>query len=183
MRVLTTEGNTFYSHKLNKQSVWIIPEEIKSAVDELQTEERRRQETKLEKSTQDANSANSKRKAQTSLDGDEAAVNKRVKLEDDDDDDDDGDDDEESEEDWQRQAAAQLAAEAEEERKRVEAEAEKEKEAETQRARAAAEIIMPQKVDLSVEEGKALFKVSSIFRSSDSQKFDQGVDSVEREGH
>ena len=156
LRVITSEGNTFYSHKLRKESVWVIPEEIKSAVEGLQTEERRQQ------LTQDSLSVDSKRKAEIPLVGDETVVNKRVKFNDDDDDDDDRDNDEDTSEDgdWQRQAAEQLATEAEEERKRVEAEMEKEKEQEVQRVRAAAEIIMPQKVDLSIEEGKALFKVS-----------------------
>ena len=160
LRVITSEGHTFYSHKLKKESVWVIPEEIRSAVEGLQTEERRQQVT------EDSISVNSKkkRKAEIPLVGDETVVNKKAKINDDDgDDEDDGDNDEETSEDgdWQRQAAEQLAAEAEEEeRKRVEAEMEKEKNEEVQRVRAAAEIIMPQKVDLSIEEGKALFKVS-----------------------
>lgn len=153
LRVITSEGNTFYFHKLRKESVWAIPEEIRSAVEGLQTEE-------LQQPTQDSISVNSKRKAEISQFGDETAVNKRAKINDDEDD--DGDNDEETSEDgdWQQKAAEQLAIEAEEERKRVEAEMEKEKEEEVQRVRAAAEIIMPQKVDLSIEEGKALFKVS-----------------------
>jgi hypothetical protein len=153
LRVITSEGNTFYSHKLKKESVWTIPEEIRSAVEVLQTEERRQP-------MQDAVSVNSKRKAEISLVGDETVVNKRAKINDDDDDDGDNDGETSEDEDWQRQAVEQLAAEAEEERKRVEAEMEKEREEEVQRVRAAAEIIMPQKVDLSIEEGKALFKVS-----------------------
>jgi hypothetical protein len=154
LRVITSEGNTFYFHKLRKESVWTIPNEIRSAVEGLQIEERRQQ------ATQDSISVNSKRKADIPLVGDEIAVNKRAKINDDD----DGDIDEDTSEDgdWQRQAAEQLATEAEEERKRVEAEMQKEKEEEVQRVRAAAEIIMPQKVDLSIEEGKALFKVSLI---------------------
>lgn len=147
LRVITTEGNTFYSHKLRKESVWVIPEEIRSQVEGLQTEERRQQDN-----------VNSKRKAEVSLDGD---INKKAKVDDDEDDEDETSEDE----DWQRQAAEQLAAEAEAEgeRKRVEAEMEKERDLEVQRTRAAAEIIMPQKVDLSIEEGKALFKVSLVF--------------------
>ena len=160
LRVITSEGNIFYSHKIRKESVWAIPEEIRSAVEGLQTEERRQQLTQ-----EDTISVNSKRKAEILLDSDETLVNKRAKVKDDDEeDDDDGDNDKDisEDEDWQRQAAEQLATEAEEERKRVEAEMEKEKEVEVQRVRVAAEIIMPQKVDLSIEEGKALFKVSLI---------------------
>ena len=172
LRVITSEGNTFYSHKLRKESVWAIPEEIRSAVEGLQTEERGQQPT------QDSISVNSKRKVELPLVGDETVVNKRARINDDDDD----DDEETSEDDWQRQAAEQLATEAEEERKRVEVEMEKEKEEEVQRVRAAAEIIMPQKVDLSIEEGKALFKVSPCSLIN-SQKSDQDLDSIKREGH
>lgn len=82
------------------------------------------------------------------------------------------DEEEDEEEEWQREAAAQLAAEAEEERQRQEEqrkreEAEKQQqrelEAEAQHAQATRSINMPTKVDLSIEEAKALFKVS-IFR-------------------
>ena len=165
MRIITTEGNTFYSHKLRKESVWVIPEEIRYAVEGLQTEERRQQDatsSKSEEPIQDTISVNSKRKAESLLAGNEAAVNKRAKVEDVEDDE-DGDTSEE--EDWQRQAAEQLAAEAEEERERMEAEMEKERELELQRTQTAAEIVIPQKVDLSIEEGRALFKVLHFLNS------------------
>lgn len=161
LRIITTEGNTFYSHKVRKESVWVIPEEIRSAVEGLQIEERRQQDianSKSEEPTQGTISVNSKRKAEIPLAGDEDVATKRAKVEDDDEEEETSED-----EDWQRQAAEQLAAEAEEERKRVEAETAKERELEAQRTRAAAEIIMPQRVDLSIEEGKALFKVSLAF--------------------
>jgi hypothetical protein len=177
LRVITTEGNTFYSHKLRKESVWVIPEEIRSAVEALQSEERRQRDTansKSEEPTHDTISVNSKRKADISLVSDEVVINKRAKVEDDDEDNEDNDEETSEDEDWQRQAAEQLVAEAEEERKRVEAEMEKERELEVQRTRAAAEIIMPHKVDLSIEEGKALFKVSLTLPMIDSQNFDLG---------
>lgn len=63
------------------------------------------------------------------------------------------------EEEWQSTAAEQLSAEAEEIRKRKEEEQQKQ---DLQEAFAANEIVMPRTVDLSVEEGKALFKVCII---------------------
>ena len=69
-----------------------------------------------------------------------------------------------AQEDWQKEAAAQLAAEAEEEerhkeeeKKQKEEEARKLKEAEKQKG--APQLNMPDRVDLSIDEAKALFKV------------------------
>ena len=67
--------------------------------------------------------------------------------------------DDEEEEEWQREAAQQLAAEAEEEKERAKERA-KEAELEAHKMREAIEAAIPQRVDLSIEEGKALFKVS-----------------------
>ena len=39
LRVITTEGNTFYTHTGEKRSVWTVPEEIKEAVEQLEREE------------------------------------------------------------------------------------------------------------------------------------------------
>ena len=39
IRVKTTQGNTFYSHKTEKRSVWTTPDEIKEAVEALEKEE------------------------------------------------------------------------------------------------------------------------------------------------
>lgn len=104
----------------------------------------------------------------------ELVMAKKAKVDNDgkDETDSDGDEDEDEddeEEEWQREAAAQLAAEAEEERQRqeeqkkreeVEEQKQKELEAEAQRAQATRSINMPTKVDLSIDEAKALFKVS-----------------------
>ena len=66
---------------------------------------------------------------------------------------------------WQREAAAQLAAEAEadERRKKEEEEERKREEAEELNRKAKEKgsltINMPARVDLSIEEAKALFKV------------------------
>ncbi|KAF8165360.1 Hsp90 protein-domain-containing protein [Crassisporium funariophilum] len=174
LRVTTTEGNIFYSHKLKKESVWVVPEELKAALETLQAEELRHQ------ATANTNSANtnrqhpsengqtvSKRKAEDIAHVDELAATKKAKVEEEEDGDSE-EEEEEEEEDWQRDAAEQLAAEATQERERVEMERERENELkllELQQTSPAAAIIMPQKVDLSIEEGKALFK--TLLREKD----------------
>ncbi|KZT41872.1 hypothetical protein SISSUDRAFT_981034 [Sistotremastrum suecicum HHB10207 ss-3] len=40
LRVQTTEGNTFYTNTVQKQSVWTVPEDVKDAVDALERQER-----------------------------------------------------------------------------------------------------------------------------------------------
>jgi hypothetical protein len=192
IRVITTEGNTFYTHKEKKQSVWTVPEEIKAAVSQLEREEVEKkafeQREAQRKQAEAAAQAEVERLAELErikaevevmvkkrpnedMPVDEVTVSKKPRVEDASDDD-DGDDGEESEEEeWQREAAAQLAAEAEEERKRQE---EEQKQAEEEARRAAEEaeeakrkqINMPNRVDISIEEGKALFKVRSSHYSS-----------------
>ena len=40
IRVKTTQGNTFYSHKAENRNVWVIPDEIKEAAETLEVAER-----------------------------------------------------------------------------------------------------------------------------------------------
>jgi len=157
LRVTTTEGNIFYSHKIKKESVWVVPDELKDALEAFQAQEE--QQASSAKATKAPKSSEAKRKAEEPVPVDEIVVSKKARVEDEPEEDDVEDSESEEEEEWQREAAEQLAAEAEEERKRVEEEEKREVEMETKRARAAAEIVMPQRVDLSIEEGKALFKV------------------------
>ncbi|KAJ7179213.1 Hsp90 protein-domain-containing protein [Mycena filopes] len=165
LRIKTTEGNIFYSHKVKKESIWHIPEEIAAAVEALEKDER-------EKAAEAASSPEIsreidrvknevaeavKRKAEDPIPVDEVVITKKFKT-----DDVDEESDESEEEDWQQEAAAQLAAEAEEEKLRLEAEDKRLKEeadAENQKL-LAAQLNMPKRVDLSVEEAKALFKAS-----------------------
>jgi hypothetical protein len=174
--VKTTEGNIFYSHKLKKESIWTVPDEIRDAVEKLEHEELEKQR----QSTQDVATvaeeearkaeremslevervkgevqAMVKRKADERVPVDEVIRTKKARVEEDSESDD-------YEEEWQREAAAQLAAEAEVEKKRLEEleQARKEAEEELQRLRAA-QINMPERVDLSLDEAKALFKVSA----------------------
>lgn len=173
LRVVTTEGNTFYTHKVKKESVWTVPDEIKDAVANLEKEEaekairdeiEKEQETKImeqgrlvevERIKAEVQEA-MKRKAEDAP-VDEVVISKKARAEDEKEE--DSEEESEEEEEWQHEAAAQLAAEAEEERKRVEEE-EKRKEQEEEAAKVKVkEHPMPERVDLSIEEAKALFKV------------------------
>jgi hypothetical protein len=184
LRVTTNQGNVFYTNKAKKESVWTIPDEIKDAVEllnkqeenddqiragEQAQEETRRdveieQEREIERVRMELQEA-VKRKAEDISQSDEIVISKKPRVEDQvgdkvDEADDTDDGEESEEEDWQREAAAQLAKEAEEEEQRQREEDEKAKSEEAQRAKESApQITMPDRVDLSIEEGKALFKV------------------------
>ncbi|KAG1892466.1 Hsp90 protein-domain-containing protein [Suillus subluteus] len=199
LRVTTTEGNIFYSHKAKKQSVWTVPEEIKDAVEaferaeEHQEVQKQQQEIK-EKDIQKLGFEEEqelkriktemqglvKRKAEEPQPLDEVVISKKARVEEEEEgeeegegegeDDDDDDDESEEEEEWQREAAAQLAAEAEEEKKRLEEEARLAQEAEDTETKKMQEnersqLNMPDRVDLSIEEAKALFK--TLLREKD----------------
>lgn len=182
LRVLTTEGNTFYTHTADKRSVWTVPEEIKDAVEQLEREEtlqkakaaeeagarlEEEQAREVERLQSEVKEMIGKRKAEGPVPVDEVMVTKRAKVEEEEEDEEDEDDDDEDseEEEWQKEAAAQLAAEAEEhermkeeEKKQQEEEAQQLKEAEKQKG--VSQLNMPERVDLSPDEAKALFKVS-----------------------
>ncbi|KAJ6613474.1 peptide-binding protein [Mycena sp. CBHHK59/15] len=177
LRVKTTEGNIFYSHKVKKESIWHIPDEIKTAVELLEQQENERGvETSMRDSPVEVEVAREieriksevtdavKRKAEEPVPVDEVIIAKRTKTDTEEVD----DESEESEEEgWQQEAAAQLAAEAEVEKKRAEDEAKRlkdEAEVEIQRL-LAAQLNMPKRVDLSIEEAKALFK--TLLREKD----------------
>lgn len=178
MRVKTTEGNVFYTHKAKKASVWTVPEEIQEAVELLEQEEEQ-QAVKAEEDSKIAREGAAKRLEDEQLQEVEriraevqdmvkrkaeddpvptAAVTKKQKIEKEE------DSDESEEEDWQREAAAQLALEAEieaERRKKEEEEQKASEEAEVKRLKEM-QINMPARVDLSIEEAKALFKVTFL---------------------
>ena len=166
IRVTTTDGNVFYSHKPTKKSVWTVPDELKAALEAFQAQELKASQPAEPKPKLKAAST-SKRKAEEAIPVDEVVISKKTKVEegegeegeDEDEEEEDEEDDDEEEEEWQREAAQQLAAEAEEEKERAKERA-KEAELEAQKMREAIEAAIPQRVDLSIEEGKALFKVS-----------------------
>jgi hypothetical protein len=179
LRVKTNQGNVFYTNKAKKESVWTIPEEIKDAVELLNKQEeddkshagkQAQEETRKDVDAEQEREIERvrmelqelvKRKAEDISPPDEIVISKKPRVEDQVDEADDTDEGEESEEeDWQREAAAQLAKEAEAEEQRQREEDEKAKAEEARRAKESApQITMPDRVDLSIEEGKALFKV------------------------
>jgi hypothetical protein len=185
LRVTTNEGNTFYSHKVKKESVWTVPPEIREAVDALERieQEQKQQELADAIAKEQAEAAKVeqerlmeiervknevhelvKRKAEDAVPLDEVVISKKAKVragENEEDKEDAQESDDSEEEEWQREAAAQLAAEAEE-KKLEEAEAAKmaaAAAAEAQKAKEAQQLNMPTRVDLSLDEAKALFKV------------------------
>jgi len=114
-----------------------------------------------------------KRKADEETPLDEIVVSKKVKKESDE------DSEEEEEEEWQREAAAQLAAEAAEEcRRQEEKEEDQRQKEETKTVQNV--INMPTKVDLSIDEAKALFKVQAA-RSVRSLRLTELLQSLLRE--
>lgn len=177
LRVKTTEGNVFYSHKVRRESVWIVPDEIKEALEQLEQDERHKEElSKTKKERGIENGAPAKRKAEDPISVDEVVITKKSRTDADLSDEEDEEDtsDEDEDEEWQLEAAEQLAKEAEElkrkgdEQRRIE-----EMEAEQDSRKKDQEIENnqrtqsgqhgPARVDLSIEEAKALFKVSVPF--------------------
>lgn len=182
LRVRTTEGNVFYSHKVKKESIWTVPDEIKDLVDELEHKEREVQdkvwegsggahrpgpigaeqeevEEEIQRVKADVQEL-VKRKAEDASLFQQAVSVKKLKLEDNEE---AQDSDGSEEEDWQREAAAQLAEEARAERKKREEDEARQKAAEEEdrlkMAQLALQLNIPDRVDLSLEEAKALFKV------------------------
>lgn len=174
LRVKTTEGNVFYSHKARKESVWTVPDEIKDALGQLELDERRKEESRTKKGHMDkseqgtGNGETAKRKAEEPIPVDEVVITKKSRTDVDFSDDEDEEDTSEDEEDenWQLVAADQLAKEADEQRHIGEAEDSRSKEDQVTESNQQAQSeqhkqsIVPAKVDLSIEEAKALFKVS-----------------------
>jgi hypothetical protein len=156
LRVTTNEGNVFYSHKVKKESVWVIPEDLKTALEALQDEERKNEENLTLAPPIVQLPQGGKRKAMDVQPSEGVVLNKKARGEEEEESSEE-EEEEEEEEGWQREAAKQLATEAEEERIRT-LEREKEAELEAQQIR---EQAIPQRTDLSIEEGKALFKVSA----------------------
>jgi hypothetical protein len=183
LRVTTNQGNVFYTNKAKKQSVWTVPDEIKDAVELLKKQEEdksREGEQYQEKTLRDAEAEQEreiervrmevqevvKRKAEDVSPSDDVVISKKPRVEDQDEDKADvaestNGEQESEDEEWQREAAAQLAKEAEEEKRRQE---EIENAEGAQKAKESLpQLPIPDRVDLSIEEGKALFKVCSQF--------------------
>jgi transcription elongation regulator 1 len=174
IRVKTTQGNTFYSNKATKASLWTTPDNIRDAVRELEeaeaaeaaaTERARTQATvdaEVARIKGELQEAVTKRKA-GDLPASEVKAAKKPKVASAEADDDDDDSEEGEEEEWQKEAIAQLAAEAEAEKQRQEEERTR-KEQEAKRAKdeledKARKLGIPSRSDLSVDEAKAFFRV------------------------
>ena len=185
LRVTTNQGNVFYTNKSKKESVWVIPDEIKDAVqllnkkeedDKVQAEKELQEKAQRDAVTEQEREIERirmevqevvKRKAEDVSPSGESIISKKPRMRDqveDEPEDGEGTEDDQ-EEDWQREAAAQLAKEAEEEKRRQQDEA-KALEAAQKAKEGAPQILMPDHVDLSIEEGKALFKVCSMSQFS-----------------
>ncbi|KAF8559124.1 HSP90-domain-containing protein [Imleria badia] len=199
LQVTTTEGNTFYTHKGRKESVWVVPEEIKEALEELERAEaheverarheqqekeegamkiEREMEEEVDRIKAEVRGLVKRRKRDELEPLDEVVITKKVRVEEDggeegelgenENEEEDEESESEAEEDWEKEAAAQLAAEEEEEQKEREEEAKRVKEAEEAEATGAQEkqpLNMPDRVDLSLDEAKALFK--TLLREKD----------------
>lgn len=195
LRVTTTEGNVFYSNKVTKQSSWTVPPEIAEAVAILE-----RQEQVSTQPAAPAHNESGKGKAKAGKEGKrkrdeeqivplDELVLKKAKIDGEEEEEDTSSEEEsdDEEEEWQREAAEQLAREAEEERIRQEEEAKRKEEEERkakeeeEKAKSMPKLNMPERVELSLEEGKALFKVllSYCFRVPT----DLSIDSAAREGY
>ncbi|KAG7096976.1 hypothetical protein E1B28_004372 [Marasmius oreades] len=186
LRVRTTEGRIFYTHKTKKESVWTVPEEIKDALAQFEKEENEKTEQLASAQGQSAQKANAeemkevervksqlqeivKRKAEGAPLEEKMAKKAKAKATpDEEEEESDDEEEEEEEEEWQREAVAQLAAEAEAV-KRAEEEAKcqqeearrKEREEQIKKAKELREYAS----QYSPEEARAIFK--TLLREND----------------
>ncbi|WVQ72531.1 hypothetical protein IAR50_002088 [Cryptococcus sp. DSM 104548] len=185
LRVTTNEGNVFYFEKEAKRSEWTVPEEIKDAVAALEAQEeakradeKMQEDEKLDKERveklkeleriraeveeekrrkREEREGEKKRKAEEG--GDEAGREKKTKIEDDDEKA-DGPEDEMDEEAWMKAVAAEFAEKDATDKKNQDDEEERAKNAEEEAAKKV--FAVPEKVNVSIEEGRALFKALLI---------------------
>ncbi|KLT39845.1 hypothetical protein CC85DRAFT_297775 [Cutaneotrichosporon oleaginosum] len=175
MRITTNEGNTFYFEKENKRSEWTVPEEIAEAVAALEAseaEERKRkaEEARLERLREQERvraeiAEERKRKAEEKKRKAQPAEGPAAKKAKPDEEsgvvDDDGAPEVEDEEEWKRAVAAEFDTQ---DRQKAAAAAREEGEAEKGAEEAAKKVFaVPEKVQVSAEEGRALFKEISPF--------------------
>lgn len=194
LRVKTTEDNIFYTHKGLKESFWVVPDEIRAAVEALKSIEsqtaeesqvqqqdhmqsseaervRQEQAIEVERIKTEVQGALKRRAEEPTLLQD-VVKTKKLRSEEQQNresaDEYTGDEEHESEEEWQREATAELLAEAEAEKLlKEEARPEQEKEeAEAMKIGNNRQLNIPDRVDLSLEEAKALFKVRTTSLSS-----------------
>lgn len=195
LRVKTTEGNIFWTHKERKESVWEVPEEIKELAEEMGRDEKEKEAREAEAGVQqtleeharvsdetkrkereevervmeevkDAVAAG-KRKAVATAEGDMWSAHKKSRVEEEPDEPDEG---------WQREIADEMVAEGEGEADDIKTQPPQEAN-DTENSRPSDEtpqdasatpdapssaqpfFKVPDRVDLSIDEAKALFKV------------------------
>ena len=172
LRVRTTEGNVFYSHKVRKESTWTIPEEIKEQVERLDEERRQREEqAMIELKSKERREQSEemeierikhevqelvKRKAAPV---EEVIVMKKPRIGDDVSEDESDEDASDEEVERQGEATEEPAADAQEQKRLEEVKGDGEKINVTNEG--PLPLPMPDRVNLSIEEAKALFKVSA----------------------
>lgn len=182
VRVTTSEGNVFYFETESKKSEWTIPDEIKdevAAMEKAEQEEKAREESEKKAKEESERlerlrereriraeveeERNRKRKERETQEGDqvtqigeESGRDKKVaKIEKEDGDHEpEGEDDEEE---WKRAVAAEFAEQDAAAKAKDEEEQERNTKAEEEAARKV--FAAPGKVNVSVAEGRALFKV------------------------
>ena len=165
LKVTTNMGNIFWTHTGRKESVWTVPDEIKDMVEQMEREEREKIQQQMEAEVAAvAESRNSKRKAEEKEHESRGKVKKPKTeespkpeppknkapapgiVED--------QPEEDEDEAWERQMAEEMAMDEEAQATPEPAPPKMTK------AEAAKQIFdVPAKVDISLEEGKALFKV------------------------
>ncbi|KAK4683836.1 transcription elongation regulator 1, partial [Tremellales sp. Uapishka_1] len=159
-RVTTNEGNTFYFEKESKRSEWSVPDEIRDAVEtfdrgvkeeeERKEKERREEELReLERIRLEVQEETKKRKIENAVEEREKKIAKTEQeaL---------GPADEEDEEAWMKAVAAEFKDVDQE--KKDEKKKEKEDRLRAEEEAAKQVFAVPDKVNVSVEEGRALFK-------------------------
>lgn len=185
MRIRTNEGNVFYFEKETKRSEWTVPEEIAEAVaaleateaaerkakadearlERMREQERVRLEIAEERKRKAEAAAERKRKAADGAEGAPGAKKPKAKDKDDGADEasgvveDDGEEEEmHNDEDWKRAVVAEFDAK---DRQKAAADAAADGEAVKGAEEAVKKVFsVPEKVQVSAEEGRALFKVS-----------------------
>ncbi|KAK0486950.1 hypothetical protein EDD18DRAFT_1192549 [Armillaria luteobubalina] len=139
-RVKTTEGNTFYFHRLKKTSLWTVPEEIEDTLEKFEHEEAKFiEESKLKAIREEEETA---KRAEEERDREV----ERIKA------------------DVQSMVKRKAQEDVPSKKLKLEelAEEDMEQEAKTLQEK---QIKIPDRVDLSIEEGKALFK--ALLREKD----------------
>ncbi|WVN88207.1 uncharacterized protein L203_103408 [Cryptococcus depauperatus CBS 7841] len=179
-RVTTTDGNVFYFEKESKKSEWTVPEEIKDAVADLEDKEKKEKEEtgrqqhekienerieklkelekiKAEVEEERKKEIERKRKKRDQTNSEDGVQEKKTKLEEDDVAGPEGEEDEES---WMKAVAAEFAEKDAQAQKDQEDQDEKTKQKEAEAAKKV--FAVPEKVNVSMEEGRALFKALLI---------------------